>query len=590
MSYHFEINSFIEFLTAIAALSTAGILWRYRSTPGVRYLIYLEYLIAVWAVSYAFEFGTIILEKKILWSKISYFGIAYLPVFYFFFTTGFSQKIKWLTNRNLILLCIFPTIILPLVFTNDIHHLIWSDVVLDKQVNIAHYYHGIVFWIYFIYTEILIISGLFNLLTSVYKFPSFYKSQVYTLVIGSIFPVIGNLVYITDFNPFPGFDWTPVSFVITGFVVSFGIIRYRMFDLIPIARNKLLDTLTDGIIVINSEGIIEDNNLAAIKLLESERSTITGKPFIEVYRDFKNIINDFGKEEERRVEIIVGAKNKKIYDIIITPLINQNNKFSGNLAIFHDITLIKKTEEELLEINRQLHQEIEKKEKLITDLDAFAHTVAHDIKNPLSAIVSSISLVPEALERMDREMLNDLAGMIKSSAEKSIHITDELLTLARVGIQNVPTTPLKMDIIFTEVKIRLFNFIKEKKIVIEKPNSWPLSIGYASWIEEVWYNYLSNAIKYGGNPPKVKVGADEPENGFVRFWIKDNGDGVSPENQILLFNQFTRLNTDSEQGQGLGLSIVKRIIERFGGTVGVESSGNKGEGSLFYFTLPSVNN
>jgi signal transduction histidine kinase len=127
------------------------------------------------------------------------------------------------------------------------------------------------------------------------------------------------------------------------------------------------------------------------------------------------------------------------------------------------------------------------------------------------------------------------------------------------------------------------------------PDAWPTALGYGPWIEEVWANYISNAIKYGGKPPRVELGADPPsvpplggeeQGGMVRFWVRDNGSGISWEAQSRLFTPFTRLDQVRVEGHGLGLSIVRRIVKKLGGYVGVESPGVPGEGSVFYFSLP----
>ncbi len=107
-------------------------------------------------------------------------------------------------------------------------------------------------------------------------------------------------------------------------------------------------------------------------------------------------------------------------------------------------------------------------------------------------------------------------------------------------------------------------------------------------MEEVWVNYISNGCKYGGQPPRLELGWDRPEGeSAVRFWVHDNGDGISPDDQPRLFVPFTRLDHVHVKGYGLGLSIVRRIVEKLGGQVGVESEGVPGRGSLFYFTLPA---
>jgi signal transduction histidine kinase len=110
-------------------------------------------------------------------------------------------------------------------------------------------------------------------------------------------------------------------------------------------------------------------------------------------------------------------------------------------------------------------------------------------------------------------------------------------------------------------------------------------LGYAPWIEQVWINYLTNALKYSGDATQVKLGGERMVNGTVRYWVRDYGPGLSEEEQAALFRPFTRLNYQVE-GHGLGLSIVKRIVEKLDGDVGVEST--PGEGSTFYFTLPAV--
>ena len=151
------------------------------------------------------------------------------------------------------------------------------------------------------------------------------------------------------------------------------------------------------------------------------------------------------------------------------------------------------------------------------------------------------------------------------------------------------TQPLDMGQIVNEARQRLAHMSQECGAEMVLPQAWPQAAGYGPWIEEVWANYLSNALKYGGTPsaaPRVELGATEQPDGLVRFWVRDHGPGLTPEQQAHLFTPFTRLDR-SCKGHGLGLSIVRRIIEKLGGQAGVESAGIPGEGSRFYFTLPA---
>ena len=134
---------------------------------------------------------------------------------------------------------------------------------------------------------------------------------------------------------------------------------------------------------------------------------------------------------------------------------------------------------------------------------------------------------------------------------------------------------------------RLAHLIEDHEAHVTVPDAWPIAQGYAPWLEEVWVNYLSNALKYGGKPPQIELGASV-HDGTIRFWVRDNGSGIAPKDQDRLFTPFTRLEQVRAQGHGLGLSVVRRIMDKLDGNAGVESSGVPGEGSLFYFGLPQA--
>jgi signal transduction histidine kinase len=190
---------------------------------------------------------------------------------------------------------------------------------------------------------------------------------------------------------------------------------------------------------------------------------------------------------------------------------------------------------------------------------------------------------------LPEETLRGSLHRIAQTGRKMSNIVDELLLLSSMRqVEEIDLGPVDMATVVTEARDRLDDLIDEHQaeIILPPAEAWPMAMGYAPWIEEVWVNYLSNAIKYGGRPPRVELGATEEEDGMVRFWIRDNGPGLTPEEQTRLFTPFTRLDLVRAKGYGLGLSIVRRIVERLGGEVGVDS--RVGEGSLFSFVLPTV--
>ncbi|HSK65905.1 MAG TPA: HAMP domain-containing sensor histidine kinase, partial [Anaerolineales bacterium] len=160
------------------------------------------------------------------------------------------------------------------------------------------------------------------------------------------------------------------------------------------------------------------------------------------------------------------------------------------------------------------------------------------------------------------------------------------LHFAEVSEAETPLEPVHMAEVVANVQNRLSHMIRERQAQIVLPQAWPEAIGYGPWIEEVWTNYISNALKYGGRPPFVELGVSDNAADTLRFWVRDNGKGIPPAVCTSLFASFNPVSRLGDLEHGLGLSIVLRIVEKLGGQVGVESE--LGRGSLFYFTLPAA--
>jgi len=255
----------------------------------------------------------------------------------------------------------------------------------------------------------------------------------------------------------------------------------------------------------------------------------------------------------------------------ISPVRDRDGSVTHFVAVKEDVTERKRMEEE--------------REKLISELDAFAHTVAHDLKNPLSAVLGFAELLTAEGVQLSPKDVGESLQAIDQSAKKMNSIIEELLLLAGVRKTEVEARPVDMAAVVSGALLRLSYMTHEYGPEVILPEQWPIALGYGPWIEEVWTNYLSNAMKYGGHPPRLELGADT-QDGKVRFRIRDNGPGLTPEQQAKLFTPFTRLHQVRATGQGLGLSIVRRIMEKLGGEAWVESE--PGKGSTFGFTLPDA--
>ncbi len=230
----------------------------------------------------------------------------------------------------------------------------------------------------------------------------------------------------------------------------------------------------------------------------------------------------------------------------------------------------------------------QERERLIADLGAYAHTVAHDLKNPVGLVVGYAEFLANEWRTLSPDEALNCVQTIARVGHKLDDIIDALLLFAEVQDAEVKVRPLAMGDLVAEMLDRVANLIEQYHAEVIVPDHWPTVIGYRQWVEEVWVNYLSNALKYGGRPPRVELGSDVQPDGTIRFWVRDNGRGITLANQPQIFTRFTRAGSTHAQGHGLGLSIVQRIVEKLGGCIGVESDPATGQGSLFYFTLPAA--
>ncbi len=354
---------------------------------------------------------------------------------------------------------------------------------------------------------------------------------------------------------------------------------------------RLFETAQDGILILDANtGRITDVNPFLMKMLGYSRSEFLGKRLWEI-GSFKDIAaaraafselqsSGYIRYEDLPLEASDGRR-LNVEFVSNVYWVDQQRVIQCNIR---DISARKQAEVALSQSLAELQERNE-------ELDAFAHTVAHDLKNPTFVISGHAQLlIRDYMALSDEERQRDVK-VIEQAGHRISTIIDELLLLARLRKSEVETSPLDMVRIVAESINRLADNIKAVRAEIVWPDApaWPMALGHGPWVEEVWTNYLSNALKYGATPlaaPRIELGAALQPDGLVYCWVRDHGPGLTPEEQSSLFTPFTRLDQVHLKGHGLGLSIVRRIVEKLGGQVGLKSQ--VGEGSTFYFALPAA--
>ncbi|MCL4262958.1 MAG: PAS domain S-box protein [Anaerolineae bacterium] len=347
---------------------------------------------------------------------------------------------------------------------------------------------------------------------------------------------------------------------------TIGFVRERqMLAATAVPYRLLVENNADGIVVVSKQGIVLFANAAAAHILQQEPETLIGEKFsLPLPRkdtaEF-NVVREDAQPTAIEMRLVeTDWQGERVY-----------------LASLRDITSHQRAKIAMREKAAEL-------EVRNIALDEFAHTMAHQVQGLLSQMVGYASYLEMQYGRALDEEFATVVSRIVQSGHKMNNVISELLLLASMRGSDVTVEPLHMQRVVAEVLKRLRYQIEQSEVEIVLPESWPVALGHGSWIEEVWVNYLSNGIKYGGDPPRLEFGSTLTPDGMARFWVRDNGIGIPDIDQKLLFKPHTRLGPKQIRGEGLGLSIVRRLVARCGGEVGVESQ--EGCGSLFWFSLP----
>lgn len=337
-------------------------------------------------------------------------------------------------------------------------------------------------------------------------------------------------------------------------------------------RIQFMNPVAEGLTGWKQEEAAGLDSSQVVHVISGDARTLDEHPVVKVLRTGASL------ELPEGTRLIAKDGTEIPIDDSTAPIRDDGGQLIGAVMVFRDVTERVQAAEAL----RQYAAELEARNG---ELDAFAHTVAHDIKSPLNLMVGYARLLEQEQDSFSDEELKEYLQTIGRSGQKMANIIDELLLLASARQEEVETGPLDMAAIVASAQDRLSHVIEEHRAEISVPAEWPVAKGYGPWIEEVWVNYLSNGIKYGGRPPCLSLGATRQPDGTIRFWIRDNGPGIALEDQARLFIPFSQASQIRADGYGLGLSIVRRIVERLDGEVGMASQA--GEGSVFAFTLPA---
>jgi PAS domain S-box-containing protein len=569
-------------MSGVAALLTALLIFQ-RMGGAIRWFATMMLCVSVWSIFYAIELSCSTLEDMMFWIKLEYIGISFLPATWIMFMIKFVGKDQWLTLRNRIIIFSFPSLALFFVWTNNWHHIHYEAVSVDNSgpFPLLAITPGIWYQIHTVFFYFMLLWGILLLLQKFRSAGSIYRRQNSMIIIGALIPWVFNFIYLLGVRPFGHIDLTPYAFIITSIVIGLGLLKFSLFDLIPVAREKIIENMREGVLILDSHSRIVDANNGIMKILKPFHNNVLGKTLSEIFPNEKVLLDWVKGTEDRRLDILMDSEERtRYFEINITPIADHNTIISGTLLIFSDVTERRVAQTILQEQADELKDLNEVKDKLFT-------IISHDLRSPLASLSSILDFAESG--DISAEEFQGFLPSLAQNVENTSRLIENLLFWSKSQLEGESIVPEEFDIMeLAEQNISFFaSKAVEKKIVLVQQLNEPFKV-YAdkSMIQLVLRNLISNAIKFCNEGDRITISASVEDN-KVSVCIKDTGIGMNKEAlaKVMGNETYTTLGTKRERGTGLGLMLCRDFVTKNKGIFTVKSE--EGKGSLFCFTLPA---
>jgi signal transduction histidine kinase len=540
---------------------------------------------SIWSIAYGFELASTTISMMYFFIKIEYLGITTLPVSWLLFCLNLSGKESWYKKRlNLYGLLLVPFITVILVWTNSYHHLHYRSLSVDQTTPfpLLKIEPGIWYRFYMVYFYVLLGIGSSLILKTV-KTESIYKRQNYTIFFAALIPWIVNLAYLLGFRPIANLDLTPFAFIIATTLIAVAIYRFKLFDILPIAREKVLDLIQDGYLVLDGKNRVIDYNLAFKQYLPDVlQSKIIGTHIESLFPQQNDFLDFLKNHKSGKIEMRILVHNASFDLEADIQYLNQHQV--NNEATIIKLQDLTATKEDALKSKLQT-EELKKLNQL---KDKIFSIIAHDLRGPLVNLSEVLKMINTGMITPDE--FKTLSPKLSRDILYTTDLLENILHWSRSQLKGygINKKPFELrSLITNEVNYHLPSAtIKHIKIL---QDVFPGQIVYGDMlmIQIVIRNILNNSIKFCNEGCEITISAAFKSNHQMMICIEDNGQGMSAE-ALEMVNSGTGVSTrgtKDEKGTGLGLVICRDFMERNNGTMEVYSAPNRG--TTFKLYLPT---
>ena len=575
---------FALFASAAFALWLATLIQRRPAGPSISSAVWMLVGVAIWCTTSAFHGLVDTIELKLFWSKIQYAGMVSVPPLWFLFAAEYSGA-SWATDRRLRLLILgFAATTFGLAATNEWHRLIWSDIRLLPDGS-AVYGHGGWFWFAVVVHYAEMLAGAVVFFQTMRRSPQAFRGQLSLVIAASLIPWLFNAIYLSGLISAPGFDLTPIGFAASSALLTWAVYRNQLFDLVPVARDMLIDSLSDAVIVVDPARRILDMN-ASGRLLSARQAGWLGAP-LEFYFPFLAALNL--ERAARQSHTLVSTRTHLQYDVRVMELRSRTHHHAASVLLLRDVTAQRQAAAER-DVLEQRVREQQKRESL----SVLAGGLAHDFNNLLAGIIGNADLL--ALKAPPSSEMRREVGAIILGAQRAADLVSKMLAYA--GERHGSTERVDLDRLIEEL-LDLLRASAGRHCTLTYEGAPAPIVADATQIRQVAMNLIINAaeaVEEGTGVvaistgverlsawqlAEMKFGVEATPGDFAFLQVRDNGHGMDEATLQRVFNPFF---TTKSTGHGLGLSAVQGIVRSHRGALRVDSK--PGQGSRFCVWFP----
>ncbi len=587
MSTEITVYVMVLLFATVMAFNLAAYSLLRKTVPAARPFGLIALSIGLWSFFYMFEVINRQLDNKLVFFSLKYIGVAILPIAFLIFVLAYTGKDMHTYRRILPVFTIQPIATLLVLWTNPLHHwfLIFPHMQVQYTFFVLAYQPGFWFYLNTIYSLVMVLVCCGILLQHYGKVGLFRKRQMRILFVSIAIPMVPALLMLTGFRLVPRLDFVLMAFAISLPMLSLAVFRYRLLDIVPEARDLVIESMEDCVVVINRNHHILDANPAAQRLLRISLEEGVGLPLAQFLPEWERVVAMLDVETRFHTELnLTQNDHTSWYELHTWPLKTWRGSRAGRLVLLHDITSAR-------ELQDSLRQAKEAAETADQAKSVFLANMSHELRTPLNAVIGMSSLLMEMPLTSEQKTYVET---IQTSSKSLLTIINDILDYSKIeaGRMRLENLPFNLQSCMEEAleMVTPQAYAKKIEINIHIQENTPLWVsGDVTRLRQVMLNLLSNAVKFTEQgevwlrAEKLNAGPDEIE---LAFSVQDTGIGIPQEKINQLFDMFSQVDAGITRrfgGTGLGLAISRRLVELMGGRIWVESQ--EGKGSVFHFSI-----